>query len=101
MAGMQRLTTAVLSLVVAVLAVSSLDTHGNLALVGATFAALLLLGLALRGGAGRLQALRVAAVSVAAHDERRLHGAFRCQSSPDAPGRPRPRAPGRSARPAA
>lgn len=98
---MQRLTTAVLSLVVAVLAVSSLDPHGNPALVGATVGVLLLLGLALREGGGRLQPLRVVADSGPAHDERRLHGAFRCQSNPDAPGRPRPRAPGRSARPAA
>lgn len=98
---MQRLTTAVLTLVVAVLAVSQLDSHGNLALVGATVAALLLLGLALRDGGGRLRALRLATVNGPAHDERRLHGAFRCQSSPDAPGRPRPRAPGRSARPVA
>ncbi|HEX6446913.1 MAG TPA: DUF6412 domain-containing protein [Streptosporangiales bacterium] len=98
---MQRLTTAVLSLVVALLAVSSLDAHANVALVGAAVAAALLLGLALRDGAGRLRVLRVVATPGPAHDERRLHGAYRCQSSPDAPGRPRPRAPGRSARPAA
>ena len=32
-------------------------------------------------------------------DERALHGAFRRQSAPDAPGRPRPRAPGMGPRP--
>lgn len=32
--------------------------------------------------------------------ERRLHGAFRRVSSPDTPGRPRPRAPGAGYRPA-
>jgi hypothetical protein len=32
-------------------------------------------------------------------DERRLHGAFRRLTSPDSPGRPRPRAPGAGLRP--
>ena len=32
-------------------------------------------------------------------DERRLHGSFRRLSSPDTPGRPRPRAPGAGFRP--
>ena len=33
-------------------------------------------------------------------EERRLHGAFRRLSSPDTPGRPRPRAPGAGSAPA-
>lgn len=98
---MQRLTTSVLSSVVAVLAVSSLPTYGDLALVGATVATVLLVALALHDTRGRLDVPGVATVAGPARDERRLHGAFRCQSSPDAPGRPRPRAPGRSARPTA
>ena len=38
--------------------------------------------------------------SGAVAEERRLHGAFRRLSSPDAPGRPRPRAPGAGSAPA-
>ena len=49
---------------------------------------------------------RVAALPRGSHEsgaiaeERRLHGAFRRLSSPGAPGRPRPRAPGAGSRPA-
>jgi hypothetical protein len=73
---------------------------GNLALVTAVAAALTIAVLVAcldhrqHASSGSL----VAAGLVS--DERRLHGSFRRLSSPDTPGRPRPRAPGAGSRPA-
>ncbi|MGQ4599369.1 DUF6412 domain-containing protein [Nocardia sp. R6R-6] len=82
---------AVLTLVVAV----SLHVDGPTAVVGAAVALVLLL--AITGHSARpLVFLPTDSATGPRRDEQRLRGAFRRQSAPDTPGRPRrPRAPGR------
>ncbi|MGF7120449.1 DUF6412 domain-containing protein [Rhodococcus sp. AG1013] len=80
---------AVLALVVAATAID-----GPAAVVGATVAVLLLLAVAGQSVLPRLHSLTESA-SGPPREEQRLRGAFRRQSAPDTPGRPRrPRAPG-------
>ncbi|MGY4098219.1 DUF6412 domain-containing protein [Nocardia sp. R16R-3T] len=89
----QSTWVAVLTLVVSV----SLFAEGPTAVVGAAVALVLLLALT----GHRLRSplhLPTESESGPQRDERRLRGAFRRQSAPDTPGRPRrPRAPGRVA----
>ena len=93
---------ATLALVTALLILlpNNAGSPGNLALVTAVAAALTIAVLVAcldhrqHASSGSL----VAAGLVS--DERRLHGSFRRLSSPDTPGRPRPRAPGAGSRPA-
>ncbi|WP_328391580.1 DUF6412 domain-containing protein [Nocardia sp. NBC_00416] len=67
---------------------------GPTAVVGAAVAITILLGLAEQGGRSGLRPPAESATGPS-HEERRLRGAFRRQSAPDTPGRPRlPRAPG-------
>ncbi|MGW5384135.1 DUF6412 domain-containing protein [Nocardia sp. NPDC003963] len=86
----QLMWVAVLTLAMTV----SVLSDGPTAVVGAAVAVAVLLGLAehgLRSGVRR----PARSATGPAHDERRLRGAFRRQSAPDTPGRPRlPRAPG-------
>ncbi|NUP29139.1 MAG: hypothetical protein HOQ36_15380 [Nocardia sp.] len=82
---------------VAVLALAmtvSLLSDGPTAVVGAAVAVAVLLGLADHGLCHGLHGPLESGTGPA-RDERRLRGAFRRQSAPDTPGRPRlPRAPG-------
>ena len=73
---------------------------GNLALVTAVAAALTVAVLvSCRDQRQNASSHTVVAAGLVS-DERRLHGSFRRASSPDTPGRPRPRAPGAGFRPA-
>ncbi|MGW0183267.1 DUF6412 domain-containing protein [Nocardia sp. NPDC003345] len=82
---------AVLALVVATTA--GLD--GPAGAVGAAVTVLVVLAFAARRAAVRLRA-GIATAAGPPREDRRLRGAFRRQSAPDTPGRPRlPRAPGR------
>ncbi|MGH3321154.1 MAG: DUF6412 domain-containing protein [Streptosporangiaceae bacterium] len=94
-----RWLAALLSLAVAVLVVDVPMTSGNAALLGVVLA-VVLVATALHVCRGRTAGTLVVAVSRPEADERCLRGAFRRQSRPDTPGRPRPRAPGRDPRPA-
>ncbi|MEU4316398.1 DUF6412 domain-containing protein [Nocardia sp. NPDC024068] len=81
---------AVLALVVATTA--GLD--GSATAVGAAVAVLVVIAFAGRQAAVRLRSL-ITASAGPPREEKRLRGAFRRQSAPDTPGRPRlPRAPG-------
>ncbi|WP_245671673.1 DUF6412 domain-containing protein [Nocardia amamiensis] len=81
---------AVLTLVVAV----SLLADGPTAVVGAAVALVFLL--AVTGHRARSPLFSPGQSATGPQrDEQRLRGAFRRQSAPDTPGRPRPRAPGR------
>lgn len=83
---------AVLALVVATTA--GLD--GPATAVGAAVAVVVVMAFAGRRAAVRLRALATTA-AVPPRADKRLRGAFRRQSAPDTPGRPRlPRAPGRA-----
>jgi hypothetical protein len=86
-----RLTwTALLALVITAM----LAVHSPAAILGAAVAALLLLAASGRGSRSPLR-LPSEPSHGPRHEERRLRGAFRRQSAPDSPGRPRqPRAPG-------
>lgn len=89
----QFIWVAVLALVVA----TTTWTDVPHAAVGAAVAIVVLLAFAGRGSAAPGNA-RAIAGSGPPDEEKRLRGAFRRQSFPDTPGRPRrPRAPGRAA----
>lgn len=95
----RALYALVLSLVFA-LAVAP-QAHADAGSVGVALAVLVLASLALVAASrDALTTLAPAVTGRPAGDERCLHGSFRHQSSPDAPGRPRPRAPGAGHRPA-
>lgn len=96
---MDRILTTVLTLVFAVSALLATDTPG-VGMLGVTVAALLLAALVCWRTGDQVALSRVCTTSGPVGEERCLHGAFRSQSSPDAPGRPRPRAPGNGPRPA-
>ncbi|MEU2033810.1 DUF6412 domain-containing protein [Nocardia amamiensis] len=81
---------AVLTLVVAV----SLSADGPTSVVGAAVALVLLLAVTGHWARSPLCPPGQSATGPQ-RDEQRLRGAFRRQSAPDTPGRPRPRAPGR------
>lgn len=91
---MRRLTGLVYAVAITAFALLAADGHGTTAVLGVTVAAFLLACSAVAA------AHRVVAAPVsysphgAVHEERCLHGTFRAQSSPDAAGRPKPRAPG-------
>lgn len=86
----QLMWIAVLALAMTV----SLLSDGPTAVVGAAVAVAVLLGLADHGLRSGLHRPAESATGPS-RDERRLRGAFRRQSAPDTPGRPRlPRAPG-------
>lgn len=96
---MRALYALVLSLAFA-LAVAP-QAHADAGAVSVALALLLLSSLVLVAAARDAVAVCTPAVAGGpARDERCLHGSFRHQSSPDAPGRPRPRAPGAGHRPA-
>ncbi|MFI5716351.1 DUF6412 domain-containing protein [Nocardia sp. NPDC051750] len=81
---------AVLTFVIATTA----GIDGETTAVGAAVAVAVLIAIAGRDSISQLHALTTAAVGPP-REERRLRGAFRRQSAPDTPGRPRlPRAPG-------
>ncbi|WP_051407219.1 DUF6412 domain-containing protein [Nocardia sp. CNY236] len=83
---------AVLTLVVTV----SAPVDGPTMVVGAAIALVLLLAIA--GHSARSRAgLPADGAAGPRREEKLLRGAFRRQSAPDTPGRPRPRAPGRVA----
>jgi hypothetical protein len=67
---------------------------GNLALVTAVAAALTVAVLVACLDHRQHASSRTVVAAGLVSDERRLHGSFRRLSSPDTPGRPRPRAPG-------
>ncbi len=73
---------------------------GNLALVTAVAAALTVAVLVACLDYRQHASSRTVVAAGLVSDERRLRGSFRRLSSPDTPGRPRPRAPGAGARPA-
>jgi len=73
---------------------------GNLALVTALAAALTIAVLVACLDRRQNQLSRNTFAAGLISDERRLHGSFRRLTSPDTPGRPRPRAPGAGFRPA-
>jgi hypothetical protein len=73
---------------------------GNLALVTAVAAALTIAVLVACLDHRQHASSRTVVAAGLVSDERRLHGSFRRLSSPDTPGRPRPRAPGAGFRPA-
>ncbi|MEU1986041.1 DUF6412 domain-containing protein [Nocardia sp. NPDC019395] len=82
---------AVLTLVIATTA----GTDGQATVVGAAVAVAVLVAIAGRDSVSQLHSLITAAAGPP-REEKRLRGAFRRQSAPDTPGRPRlPRAPGR------
>ncbi|WP_188544092.1 DUF6412 domain-containing protein [Rhodococcoides trifolii] len=75
------------------------DVQTSVGIVGAVAVAALVAALAFHV-AGQERSALFAPTTGPASDERCLHGSFRRQSSPDAPGRPQPRAPGTGLRPA-
>lgn len=79
--------------VIALLAVPPLGSSGSAAVLGTAIAVFVVAALAT---SSKYELLQLCAVSATgpSDDERCLRGAFRRQSSPDAPGRPQPRAPG-------
>ncbi|MFD4294549.1 DUF6412 domain-containing protein [Rhodococcus sp. NPDC058532] len=94
----RRLTLVQLSWVaVLTLVISAATTMaGPTTVVGAAVAIILLLAIAGQGSLSRLRSLTEPTAGPP-RDEQRLRGAFRRQSAPDTPGRPRqPRAPGRA-----
>jgi hypothetical protein len=81
---------AVLTLVIATTA----GINGPTTAVGAAIAVAVIVAIAGRGAVSQLRSLTATAVGPP-REEKRLRGAFRRQSAPDTPGRPRrPRAPG-------
>lgn len=78
---------------IALLAVPPLGSSGSAAVLGTAIAVFVVAALATSSKYELLQ-LRAVAATGPSDDERCLRGAFRRQSSPDAPGRPQPRAPG-------
>ncbi|WP_092667845.1 DUF6412 domain-containing protein [Rhodococcus maanshanensis] len=81
---------AMLTLVIA----TATAMDGPTAVVGAAIAIVLLLAVAGQGSLSQLRSLTEPTTGPS-RDEQRLRGAFRRQSAPDTPGRPRrPRAPG-------
>lgn len=94
---MARLVAVVLTLALAVTTVLGADTSGA---VGVTLGALLLAAVVAWCAGDRPVPARVCTTAGPVGQERCLRGSFRPQSSPDAPGRPRPRAPGNGRRPA-
>ncbi|MDI9898986.1 DUF6412 domain-containing protein [Rhodococcus sp. IEGM 1409] len=78
---------------IALLAVPPLGSSGSAAVLGTAIAVFVVAALAT---SAKYELLQLCAVSATgpSDDERCLRGAFRRQSSPDAPGRPQPRAPG-------
>ena len=73
---------------------------GNLALVTAVAAALTIAALVAYLDRRQNMSSRTTFAAGLISDERRLHGSSRRLSSPDTPGRPRPRVPGAGFRPA-
>ncbi|WP_092806463.1 DUF6412 domain-containing protein [Rhodococcus globerulus] len=78
---------------IAMLATPPLGSSGSAAVVGTAIAVFVVAALATSPRSELLQ-LFARSSSGPARDERCLRGSFRRQSSPDAPGRPQPRAPG-------
>ncbi|MDI9914977.1 hypothetical protein B2J88_00255 [Rhodococcus sp. SRB_17] len=78
---------------IALLAAPPLSSSGSAAVLGTAIAVFVVAALS---ASPMYEALQLRAVSSQgpSGDERCLRGAFRRQSSPDAPGRPQPRAPG-------
>jgi hypothetical protein len=93
---------ATLALVTALLILlpNNAGSPGNLALVTAVAAALTIAVLVACLDHRQHASSRTVVAAGLVSDERRLHGPFRRLSSPDTPGRPRPRAPGAGFRPA-
>ncbi|MGU3437394.1 DUF6412 domain-containing protein [Actinomycetes bacterium M1A6_2h] len=75
------------------------DVQGSVSLLGAVAVVALVAALVIHT-AGHSLSILFAPNAGPASDERCLRGSFRRQSSPDAPGRPQPRAPGTGLRPA-
>ena len=96
----RRAVAAVLSLVLVLLAAPAVASPVDLAALGAAVAVLLVAVAVLPGPDLRVLATVQSGDHGAGDDERHLRGAFRRQSSPDTPGRPRPRAPGTGPPPA-